>query len=103
MAGPWYVNEARATGSTTNTWTVATTASTSQVAADVSRVFMTINNTSSGRVYLRFDSSAPTSTAYHWFLEAGDRYEVPPWLTTQAVSMLGAVAAGTVVSLLATA
>lgn len=87
-----------------NSWVPVTTASTSQIAADINRVAMTIVNGSNVRVYLRFDSTAPTSAVYHWYLDAGDRWEVPQILSQLAVSMLGAAAGtGNVNSLLATA
>lgn len=99
------VRPARATAAATiNTWTPSTTASTSQIAADASRVAVLITNASNVKVYLRFDATAPTSATYHWHLDAGDRWEVPKELSTLAVSMLGASAGtGTVNSLLATA
>lgn len=97
------VREARATAITTNTWTVSTTASTSQIAADTSRVAVVMVSLASARVYLRFDSTAPTAAAHHWYLDPGDRYEVPPEMTTLAVSMLGASAGGSILSTLATA
>jgi len=98
------VREARATAVTTNSWTVATTASTSQIAADVNRVLVIMSNQSTVRVYLRFDSTAPTTSTYHWYLDSGDRWEVPSHLCTLAVSMLGeTTGSGSVHSLLATA
>jgi hypothetical protein len=98
------VREAKATAVTTNSWTVAITASTSQIAADPSRVrVLMVAVGTTGRVWLRFDSSAPTSAIYHVYLDPDDRYEVPIELSCLAVSMLGQTAAGTVQSLLATA
>lgn len=99
------VREARATAAAPiNTWTPSTTASASQIAADASRVALLITNASNVKVYLRLDSTAPTSATHHWYLDSGDRWEVPMPLTTLAVSMLGASAGtGTVNSLLATA
>jgi hypothetical protein len=99
------VREARATAAAAiNTWTPVTTASTSQIAADASRVAVLITNASNVRVYLRFDSTAPTAATHHWYLEAGDRWEVPVQLSALAISMLGAsTGTGNVNSLLATA
>jgi hypothetical protein len=97
------VREARGTAESDNSWTVSTTASTSQVAADASRVGVMIVSAASARVYLRFDATAPTSTAYHYFLDPGDRWEVPYWLSTFAISMLGASAGGTILTHLTTA
>lgn len=93
----------KATAVTTNTWTIAVTASTSQIAADINRVGLVMVNLGAGKVYLRFDSTAPTATAHHWYLDVGDRYEVPEALTELAISVLGASVGGTLVSLLATA
>jgi hypothetical protein len=98
-----YVREIRADAETDNSWTVSTTASTSQIAADINRVGLLIVSAATGRVYLRFDSTAPTATSYHWYLDPGDRWEVPSHLCQLAVSMLGASAGGTVLSHLATA
>jgi hypothetical protein len=98
------VREARATAVTTNSWTVSTTASTSQIAADVNRVLVIMTNQSTVRIFLRFDSTAPTSATHHWYLEPGDRWEIPAQLCTLAISMLGASAgSGSMHSLLATA
>lgn len=96
------VREARATAVTTNTWTVSTTASTDQIPADVNRVSLTIVSNASSRVYLRFDSTAPTSSSYHWYLEPGERLAVSPEDVQLPVSMLGAAAGGTVLSRLGT-
>jgi hypothetical protein len=98
------VREARATAvGSLNSWTVSTTASTSQIAADVNRVRVLIVSNASARVWLRFDSTAPTSSAYHWYLDPDDRFEVPSEMATLAVSMLGQSAGGTILSTLATA
>lgn len=98
-----FIRAAPATGETDNSWTVSTTASTSQIPADASRVGVLIVSQASGRVYLRFDSTAPTSTAFHYYLDPGDRWEVPTWLSTLAISMVGAIAGGTILTHLATA
>lgn len=97
------VREARATAVTTNSWTVSTSASTSQIAADASRVTVVIVSVANAKVYLRFDNTAPTAAIHHWYLDPGDRYEVPPELATLAISMVGQTAGGTVQSTLATA
>lgn len=75
-------------------WTVSTTASTSQIAADESRVAMLIYNASTVRVYLRFDSTAPLAagTNAHWYLDSGDRYEVPYGVCQLAISIVAATA-----------
>lgn len=87
------VRGAQATAAATpNAWTPATTASTSQIAADASRLAMLMVNNSNTTVYLRFDSTAPTTSLFSWYLDPGDRLEVPLQLVTLAVSMLGATA-----------
>lgn len=99
------VREARATAETETFWTASTTASTSVVAADVNRVGVLIVNRSTGRVYLRFDATAPTSATNgsHWFLEPDERWEVPAHLSTLAMSVIATVASGHVVFNLHTA
>jgi len=89
------IRKAKATAETDDFWTISTTAATSRIAADASRVGVTMVNGGSGRVYLRFDATAPTTTVYHWFLEVGDRYEVPEYAVTLAISVLGQFAGGT--------
>ena len=97
------VREARATAVTLNTWTVSTTASTSQIAADFGRVCVLIVSNASARVYLHFGATAPTASAYNYHLDPGDRWEVPAEWSILAVSMLGASAGGTILSTLGTA
>lgn len=97
------VRDHKATAESDNSWTVSTTASTSQIAADSNRVGMLMVSAASARVYLRFDATAPTATAYHWYLDPGDRWEVPPHLVELAVSMLGANSGGVFLTHLATA
>ena len=94
------VRENGAESITRNVWTVATTASTSQIAADANRVQVLMVSIASSRVYLNFSSTAPTATAYDWYLDPGDRWEVPICLSEQAVSMLGVAVGGTISSLL---
>ncbi|SRR6266498_2202630 len=76
------------------TWTVSTTASQSQIAADEARVAVLIYNASTVRVYLRFDNTAPLAagTNAHWYLDAGDRYEVPDGICQLAISIIAATA-----------
>jgi hypothetical protein len=98
------VREARATAvGTLNTWTVTTAGQAGQIAADAGRVAVLIESAANGRVYFRFDSTVPSAAAHHWYLDPGDRWEVPVQLSTLAISMAGAVAGGTILSTLATA
>ena len=94
------VRENGAESITRQQWTVSTTASTSQIAADANRVQVLMVSLASARVYLNFSSTAPTATVHDWYLDPGDRWEVPICLSEQAVSMLGAAAGGTINSLL---
>jgi hypothetical protein len=73
-------------------WTVSTTASQSQIAGDENRVSMLIYNASTVRVYLRFDNTAPVTSGSnaHWYLDAGDRWEVPDGACQLPVSIIGA-------------
>lgn len=99
-----YVRERTATAvPAVNNWTISLTASAPQVTADTSRVAMLMVNNGTNRVYLRFDSTAPTSTVFHWFLEAGDRWEVPSKWVELAVSMLGTTASGNFLTTFGTA
>lgn len=87
------------------TWTVSTTAAQSQIAADENRVGMLIYNGSTVRVYFRYDNTAPTTSGSnaHWYLDAGDRYEVPDALCQLPVSIIASVSGtGTVNFTLAT-
>lgn len=99
------VREARASAETDDFWTASTTAATPRIAADASRIGVLIVNNSSGRVWFRFDSTAPTSAlnGHHWYLEPGERWEVPEQWSTLAVSMLAQIASGYVASHLVTA
>lgn len=74
------------------TWTVTTTASLSQITSDESRVAMLIYNAATVRVYIRFDNTAPLAagTNAHWYLDAGDRYEVPFGVCQLAISIVAA-------------
>lgn len=97
-AGAQKAREIRGTTSTFTQWTIATTAAVSVVAADPNRlaVTLTVSATAAGRVYLRFDATAPTAAAYSWYLDPDERYEVPQAMTGLAISLLGSAAGGTV-------
>lgn len=88
------VREARATSETDGSWPVTTTGSSNVIGADSSRVFMLMVSQATARVYLRFDGTPPTTTAFHWFLDPDDRWEVPEHLSSLPVSMLGGVTGG---------
>lgn len=73
-------------------WPVSTTASQSQITPDESRVAELIYNASTVRVYIRFDNTAPVTSGSnaHWYLDAGDRYEVPYGICQLAISIIAA-------------
>jgi hypothetical protein len=96
-AGAQKTREIRGATTTYQTqWTIATSPALSQVAADVNRlaVILVVTATATGRVYLRFDNTAPTATNYAWYLDPDERYEVPQAMSGLAISFLGATAAG---------
>lgn len=79
-------------------WTVSTTAAT-PIAANEGRVSMLMYNASTVRVYLRFDVTAPLAagTNAHWYLESGDRWEVPDNICQMTVSIIASTSgSGTV-------
>ncbi len=78
-------------------WTVSTTAA-NPIAADENRVCMLIYNASTVRVYIAFNTAAAvTSSNAGWFLDAGDRMEVPYGLCQMPVSAVASTAgSGTV-------
>lgn len=98
-----YVREFDATALTHGAWTLSTTAATSQIAADIQRAIILMVNTGGSRVYMRFDSTAPTSAVHHWYLDPGDRYEVPHQLVNLAVSFVADAAVGSLTYALGTA
>lgn len=72
-----YVRSHTCSAVTLDSWTTSTTAATSRVAADETRVALTFNNASTADVYVRPDSTAPTSSTYYVKIAAGALYEVP--------------------------
>ncbi len=98
-----YVRQLDGTGLTHGSWTLSATATTSAIAADQARVGLTLVNNGSLNVYLRFDSTAPTTTVNHWYLAPGDRYEVPEAYHTFAISFISTGTGGALTYSLATA
>lgn len=100
-----YFREARGTakGSLPNIpWAVTTTGLASVIAADVTRVGLILTSLANGMVWIRFDTTIPTSTIYDWYLNPGDRWEVPVQFTQLAISMAGLSAGGTILGASAT-
>jgi hypothetical protein len=98
-----YVRTLDGTAVTNGSWTLSATATTSAIAADVTRVGITMVNNGTLPVYMRFDATAPTTVVNHWFLQAGDRYEVPEAFHTFAISLISTGAGGSLTYALATA
>jgi hypothetical protein len=42
---------------------------------------------------MRFDSTAPTSTTNHWWLDPGERWEVPAAFCRLAISLISSAGA----------
>jgi hypothetical protein len=55
------------------------------------------------RVWLNFGSTAPTTAVHDWYLDPGDRWEVPIAWAELAVSMLGRTAGSVLYYTLGTA
>jgi hypothetical protein len=87
-------------------WTLAVSAATSVIAADITRRSVILwNNSSTGTVYLRYDATGPTTAAGGWHdqLPPGARLEVSKEMVTLAQSYIASVASGTLEISLATA
>lgn len=98
-----YVRTLDGTAVTHGSWTLSATATTSAIAADVTRVGCVIVNNGTLVVYLRFDATAPTTTVNHAYLQPGDRYEVPEAFHTFAISFISTGTGGALTYALATA
>lgn len=75
-------------------WTVTTAGLSNVVAADITRVAMLIVSFATDRVFVRFDATIPSEAVNSWFLDPGDRWEVPAEFATRAVSLDGKTAGG---------
>jgi hypothetical protein len=84
-------------------WTVTTAGLASVIAADVTRVGLIVVSAATSLVWVRFDSTLPTSTAYDYLLNPGDRWEVPHEFIQLAQSWAGQSAGGTMFAAAATA
>lgn len=82
------IAQASAAPSTPTTWTTSLSANTTFVAADDSRTGVLLVNNSNARVYIRYDTTAPTATLHSWRLDSMDRYEVPPEWASRAISVI---------------
>lgn len=79
-------------------WTAVTTSAT-PIPANEGRVALLVYNASTVRVYIAFGTVTVNSSGSNagWYLDAGDRWEVPDGLCQMAVSIIAATAgSGTV-------
>lgn len=83
-------------------WSVTTAGIASAIAADTSRVGLIIVSAASAALWVRFDSTIPTSATYDWLLNPGDRWEVPHEFVQLAQSWAGSAAGGVVLGAAAT-
>lgn len=88
------VRDARATAVTESFWTVTAEGQVDVIPADPSRIGLVITSNAFARVYLKFFTWIPSATDCATYLDPGDRYELPTWLSTRQVSMAGASAGG---------
>ena len=77
-------------------WTVTTAGQTNVVPADGTRVGLIIVSAANGIVYVRFDGTLPSASAYDYLLNPGDRWEVPHEFIQLAQSYAGVSAGGTI-------
>jgi hypothetical protein len=87
-------------------WTLSATGTTATIAADITRRSVILwNSSSSATVYLRYDATAPGTTAGTWHdqIPPGGRLEVAKELVTLAQSFIASAAVGTLEIATATA
>jgi hypothetical protein len=77
-------------------WTVTTAGAANVVAADMTRVAMIICSNANGRVWIRFDGSIPTSSAFSTFIDPDQTLWIDVEWATRAVSLAGQAAGGTI-------
>lgn len=79
-----------------NNWAVSTTPA-AVIAADENRVGVLVCNLSSVRVYLAFNNAATvTSANADWYLDSGDRWEIPdPWVQMAISAVAASAGSGT--------
>lgn len=90
------VRLAKADTDNNNNWAVSTAAAV-VVTADENRVGVLVCNLSSVRVYIAFNNAAAvTSSNADWYLDAGDRWEIPdPWVQAAISAVAASAGSGT--------
>jgi hypothetical protein len=96
-----YAKAAQATAVATRAnWTTSLTANTTFLGVSDARTCVLLVNNSTARIYLRFDTTAPTATVHDWRLDPMDRWEVPPEWAALAISVVAdAAGVGNVLAL----
>lgn len=97
------IRPAPATACTVDSWTVSTTARTLAGAEGRVKMLMYLTAAATGRVYLRWDATDPTTSVASWFLDPGERWPVDPEMINLNVRMIGATAAGVLYTTIFTA
>jgi|ERR1044071_9754721 hypothetical protein len=97
------VRDARATSIVASYWTVLAEGQVDVIPLDLSRIGLLIVSNAFARVYFKFSTWIPSATDFDWYLDPGDRWELPIWLTTRQISMIGVSAGGQIFWNLATA
>lgn len=77
-------------------WAVTTAGLSAVIAADITRVGLVITSAASAVVWVRFDITVPTVSAYDYLLNPAERWEVPHEFVQLTQSWAGAAAGGTV-------
>lgn len=85
-------------------WTVTTTGLSNVVSADVTRVGIIMTSAANGILYVRFDATIPVpgTLLYDYFLNPGERWEVPHEFVQLAQSWVGAVTGGSLLAVATT-
>jgi hypothetical protein len=75
-------------------WTVTTAGLANVVAADNTRQALIVCSAANGRVWIRFDATLPTSTAYSTFVDPDQTLWISGDWAARAVSLTGQAAGG---------
>jgi hypothetical protein len=89
------VRDARGAAITHTDWALATTAAVVVSASASCLRMIAVLQGATGRVFLRFDGTNPTTTVYQWYLEPDDRYEIPLELSTFNIRAIAENTTGT--------
>lgn len=81
-------------------WAVTTAGLSNVISPDVTRVGLVMVSQANGTLYMRFDATipVPATPAYDYYLNPGDRWEVPHELVQLAQSWVGSVSGGSLLA-----